>query len=332
MRAMVLEDSALIETLPLKPIEVPVPWPRDGEVRIKIAACAICRTDLHVIEGELQKKQRPLIPGHQIVGTIDVVGNGVSKSRVGARVGASWLRHTCGSCQYCETQQENLCDSSRFTGYHADGGFAEYATIREDFTYDIPSVFEFKEAAPLMCSGIVGFRALKRSQLPRGGTLGIFGFGSSAHLVLPLAKARGARVYVVTRGKKHQELATALGADWVGEKAFELPRKLDSAILFAPTGELVPSVLAALRKGGTLSLAGIHLTDIPGLNYEKHLFYEKNIHSVTANTREDGREFLAEAAAIRLKPQITSYPLDAVNQALRDLKMDLVNGSGVIVP
>lgn len=331
MRAMVLERNGAIETNPLKSQEVSDPWPQDHEIRIRVQACAICRTDLHVIEGELAKKKLPLIPGHQVVGTVEKVGRTAKRFKVGQRVGVAWLRSVCGTCQYCLIGSENLCESSKYNGYHADGGYADFICVPDDFAYEIPAGLDTKEAAPLLCAGIVGYRALKRAQLPKGGTLGIFGFGSSAHIVTQLAKHQKARVYVVTRGESHRALAQKLGADWVGTTAYDLPRKLDSAILFAPAGELVPQALISLRRGGTLALAGIYLSSIPALDYEKHLFYEKNIHSVTSSTRRDGVEFLREAAAIGIKPQITMYPLAEANRALQDLKADRINGSGVLV-
>ncbi len=331
MNAMVLRELAPMESSPLKAEEWPDPRPGPGEVRLRVACCGICRTDLHVIEGDLPRQRLPLIPGHQIVGTVDALGPDCHRLRVGQRVGVAWLRHTCGTCRYCQAGRENLCESARFTGYHADGGYAELAVVPEAFAYEIPDPFDPVAAAPLLCAGIIGYRALKRSHLPEGGTIGLFGFGSSAHVVLPIAKSRGSRVVVVTRGEGHRELARQMGADWVGESIDGLPDKLDSAILFAPAGELVPQVLSALDKGGTLALAGIYMTQIPALDYEKHLFYERNVHSVTANTREDGRELLAEAARIPIRPHTTTYPLAEANRALQDLKADRINGSGVLV-
>jgi propanol-preferring alcohol dehydrogenase len=321
MRAMVLDSTADIHDSPLVLREGPDPRPGPGEVRLRVHCCAICRTDLHVIEGDLPEWKRPIIPGHQIVGAVDQLGPGCRRLHVGQRVGVAWLRHTCGACPFCRSGRENLCENSRFTGYHADGGYAEFALVPEDYAYELPDVFDDAQAAPLLCAGIIGYRALQRSQLPRGGSLGIYGFGSSAHVVIQIARHRGCAVYVVTRGEKHRELARRLGAAWVGA---------DSAIIFAPAGELVPVALSRLQKGGTLALAGIHMTDIPALNYEQTLFYERNVHSVTANTREDGRALLAEAAAIPLCPQVTTYPLVDANRALQDFKGDRINGTGVL--
>jgi propanol-preferring alcohol dehydrogenase len=245
-------------------------------------------------------------------------------------VGIAWLRHTCGVCAYCRSDRENLCESPRFTGYDDDGGFAEYALVPEAYAYEIPAAFSDFEAAPLLCAGIIGYRALERSALPRGGVLGLFGFGSSAHVVIQIAAHRGSRVHVVTRGRKHRALARSLGAAWVGETIDGLPEGLDSAILFAPVGELVPQALAALKPGGTLALAGIYLTDIPTLHYETHLFHEKNLRSVTANTRADGRALLVEAAQVPIRPHTAVYPLADANRALQDLKADEIDGTGVL--
>lgn len=331
MHAMVLREIAPIETSPLVYEEFPTPTPGPGEVRLKVGCCAVCRTDLHVIEGDLPKQNLPIIPGHQVVGFVDALGPGCRRLRVGDRVGIAWLRHTCGQCAFCTHGWENLCESSRFTGYHEHGGYAEYAVAPEDYTYLIPDSFEDVAAAPLLCAGIIGYRALKRSNLQPGEKLALYGFGSSAHVVLQIALHRGCEVYVVTRGEKHREFARQMGATWVGERAEEMPAFVNSAIIFAPVGELVPPALEKLEKGGTLALAGIHMSDVPSMDYEHHLFYEKNIHSVTANTREDGCELLAEAAAIPIRPHVTTYPLRDGNRALQDLKADRLSGTGVLV-
>ncbi|GMU92079.1 MAG: alcohol dehydrogenase [Candidatus Hydrogenedentota bacterium] len=331
MRAMTLDHLASIESSPLRLLDVPLPEPGAGEIRVRVRCCAICRTDLHVIEGELPRWKLPLIPGHQIVGVVDGLGEGARRFQPGQRVGIAWLRHTCGACGFCRSGKENLCEDSRFTGYHADGGYAEFAVVPEQYAYEIPGAFTDVEAAPLLCAGIIGYRALKRAQVPDGGTLALYGFGSSAHVVLQIAKHRRCTVYVVTRGERHMRLADEMGADWVSDTPAGMPAKADSAILFAPAGGLVPPALAALNKGGTLALAGIYMTDIPQLNYEQHMFYERNIHSVTANTREDGRELLAEAARIPIRPHTTAFSLDQANEALQKLKADQINGSGVLV-
>jgi propanol-preferring alcohol dehydrogenase len=330
MKAVVLDDIAQITTNPLELREVPDPEPGPGEVRVRVRRCAVCRTDLHVIEGDLPKQKLPIIPGHQVVGEVDRLGEGCSRLEEGDRVGIAWLRSTCGSCTFCKRGRENLCENQRFTGYHANGGYAELATVPEDFAYRLPDVFGDAEATPLLCAGIIGYAALRRAKLPRGGTLGLYGFGSSAHIVIQIAQHRGSDVYVVTRGEGHRQLAREMGATWVGDKAEDLPVKVDSAIIFAPAGELVPLALEKLEKGGTLSLAGIYMTPIPELDYERHVFYERDIHSTTANTREDGRRLLAEAAEIPIRPHVTEYPLAEANRALNDLKADRINGTGVL--
>ena len=331
MKAMVLEDISPIEASPLKGMEYPDPQPGPGEVRLEVRCCAICRTDLHVIEGELPRHTLPIIPGHQIVGVVDALGPGCRRLRVGQRIGVAWLRHTCGTCAYCVAGRENLCESSRFTGYHADGGYAESAVVPEDFAYEIPEVFDDVDATPLLCAGIIGYRALRRCCLPSGGKLALYGFGSSAHVVIQIARHRGCEVYVVSRGEGHRRLAREMGAAWVGADAADMPVRADSAIIFAPAGSLVPHALAALNRGGTLALAGIYMTDVPALNYETHLFHERDVHSVTANTRQDGRDLLAEAARIPIRPHVTRYSLADANRALQDLKADRVNGTGVLM-
>lgn len=331
VQAMVLEAIAPIESSPLVLRDLPDPRPGPGEARLRVACCAICRTDLHVIEGDLPRQRLPIVPGHQVVGVVDALGEGCARLKVGQRVGVAWLRHTCGRCDFCRRGQENLCESSRYTGYHADGGFATHAVVPEAFAYVLPEVFEDVRAAPLLCAGIIGYRALRRAELPAGGRLGLYGFGSSAHIVLQIARHRGSEVYVVTRGAGHQRLAREMGAAWAGGAAEDLPVDVDSAILFAPVGDLVPPALARLRKGGTLALAGIYMTDVPPLNYERHLFHERGVHSVTANTREDGEALLREAAETPIRPHTTSFPLADANRALQDLKADRINGTGVLV-
>jgi alcohol dehydrogenase, propanol-preferring len=332
MKAMLLRHIAPVESTPLELVDLPIPEPGPGEVRIRVRCCAICRTDLHVIEGDLPQQKLPIIPGHQIVGIVDKIGKGEeTRLEIGQRVGVAWLRHTCGECGFCASGRENLCESALFTGYHADGGYAEYAVAPAEFVYELPDAFGDVEASPLLCSGIIGYRALRRCNLPPGGTLALYGFGSSAHVVIQIALHRGCQVYVVTRGENHRELARRMGAVWVGEDARDMPVKVDSAIMFAPAGELVLPALESLNKGGTLSLAGIYMTPIPQMDYERYLFYERDVHSVTCNTREDGRELLAEAAAIPIRPHTTVYPLADANRALQDLKSDRISGTGVLV-
>ncbi len=331
MKAMVLEQIGPIESSPLRPVEVPDPEPGPGEIRIAVRACAICRTDLHVIEGDLPSVGLPRICGHQIVGVVDALGPGCRRFDVGERVGVAWLRGACGRCEFCQSGRENLCDQTRFTGYHADGGFAEYAVVDGEFAYAIPRPFGDVEAAPLLCAGIIGYRALERARVPPGGKLALYGFGSSAHVVIQIALHRGAEVYVVTRGEKHRRLAAEMGAAWVGEHPADMPDKVHSAIIFAPAGELVPPALERLRKGGTLALAGIHMSAIPAMDYQRHVFFERDIRSVTCNTRQDGCGLLAEAAAIPIRPHTTVYPLADANRALEDLKNDRISGTGVLV-
>lgn len=330
MKAMVLDEPGPIATSPLALRELPDPEPGAGEVRLRVSVCAVCRTDLHVIEGDLPRKTLPIVPGHQVVGVVDKLGPHCRRLRAGQRVGVAWLRGTCGTCGFCRAGRENLCESARFTGYHADGGYAEMALVPEEFAYEIPELFSDADAAPLLCAGIVGYRALQRSDLPPGGSLGIFGFGSSAHVIMQIALHRGCRVFVVTRGKSHQELARRMGAEWAAGSIEGIPESVDSAILFAPVGTLVPPALEALRKGGTLVLAGIYLSDVPQLNYERHLFYERNIRSVTANTREDGRALLREAAEIPIRPHTTGFPLGEANRALQELKANRIDGTAIL--
>lgn len=330
MLAMVLDRCAPVESAPLDFRRIHDPQPGHGEIRVAVKACGICRTDLHVIEGELPQLDHPVVPGHQIVGTVDRLGPGASRFGMGDRVGIAWLRHTCGECVHCAADQENLCESAVFTGYHAPGGYAQHAVVREDFAYAIPDVFGDAEAAPLLCAGIIGYRSLRRSQCRPGDNLVLYGFGSSAHIVIQIALHWGCRVFVCTRGEKHQELALTLGATWAGPRAEDIPVLADSAIIFAPAGHLVPQALARLRKGGTLALGGIVMTPIPEMDYEKHLFHEKNLHSVTANTRQDGMELLQAASEIPIRPQVRVFPLADANEALLLLKQGMIEGSGVL--
>jgi propanol-preferring alcohol dehydrogenase len=276
-----------------------------------VRACAICRTDLHVIEGELPPRRLPVVPGHQVVGTVDALGPGAGRFRRGERVGIAWLRATCGACAACRAGAENLCEASRYTGWDADGGYAEQAVVAEAFAYPIPDPFGDAEAAPLLCAGIIGYRALARSEVPPGGRLGLYGFGSSAHVVIQLARHRGCEVFVATRSAGH--------------------RALDGAIVFAPAGEIVPVALRAIRRGGTVALAGIHMTPIPALEYGPHLFHEKRLTSVEANTRADGEALLREAAAVPIRPAVTLFPLAEANEALARLAADRIDGTGVLV-
>jgi propanol-preferring alcohol dehydrogenase len=328
---MVLEHPAPIESSPLHLRDVPDPIPGPREVRVRVHCCAICRTDLHVIEGHLTPAKMPVIPGHQIVGTVDKIGEGCTRFRIGARIGVAWLRHTCGECRFCTTDRENLCEYSQYTGYTADGGYAEYAIVPGDFAYGIPESFCDIDASPLLCAGIIGYRAMKRSHLRDGGKLAIFGMGSSAHIVLQLAVHRGCDVYVVSRSENHQKLAMDLGARWAGADAGKMPVKADSAIVFAPVGSVVPMALQSLDRGGGCALAGIHMSPIPQLDYDRDLFQERDLHPVTANTRQDARELLQAAAQAGVKPHTKTYSLDDANRALADMKAGKIDGTGVLI-
>jgi propanol-preferring alcohol dehydrogenase len=331
MKAVVLSKPAPIDTSPLQFRDVPIPEPAPNEIRVRVQACGICRTDLHVVEGELAPQVEHIVPGHQVAGVVDRIGSAAARFKEGDRVGIAWLRSTCGSCRYCQAGNENLCPQARFTGYHANGGYAEYAVVREDFAYTLPANLSAAEATPLLCAGIIGYRALRRADMRPGCRLGLYGFGSSAHIAIQVARHLGCIVYVMTRDERHQQLARQLGAAWAGDADAMPPEKLDSAVLFAPVGHLVRPALEALDQGGTLALAGIYLTDIPSLNYERHLFHEKTLRSVTANTRRDGEELLRIAAEIPIRPQTTSFPLEDANGALLQLKRDGIQGSGVLL-
>lgn len=321
---------------PLEAVERPVPTAGPGEILVKVTTCGVCRTDLHVAEGDLPPHRRGVIPGHEIVGAVvcvgDAVGDAPPRFAAGERVGIPWLRHTCGVCRWCRSGRENLCVAPAFTGWDADGGYAEYAVVDERYAYSIPDVFDDEKGAPLLCAGIIGFRALRRSGLPPGGggRLGIYGFGGSAHLAAQVAIHDGATVHVMTRNRSAQELALAIGAASAQGSADPPPEPLDAAILFAPVGDLVPVALAALDRGGTLAIAGIHLTDIPRLNYERHLFQERQLGSVTANTRADGEEFLRIAASIPITVTTTPFGLSEAPAALRALAHDEVHGAAVL--
>jgi propanol-preferring alcohol dehydrogenase len=327
-----VQSPGPIATGPLRAVRRPVPAPGAGEVLLRVRACAVCRTDLHVVEGDLPPHRPHVVPGHEIVGQVTAVGPDVTGWAEGDLVGVAWLRHTCGQCRYCRRGAENLCPDSRYTGWDADGGYAEYVVAPADFVYRLPTGYADAELAPLLCAGIIGWRALRRTHLPPGGRLGIYGFGGSAHLTAQVALAEGAEVHVLTRSPAAQRLALDIGAASAGDAAAAPPVPLDAAILFAPAGELVPVALAALDRGGTLALAGIHLTDIPPLNYQAHLFQERSLVSVTSNTRQDGRDFLAHAAANRLRVATVAYPLADAPRALADLAGDAVNGVAVLIP
>ncbi|MFF8841540.1 zinc-dependent alcohol dehydrogenase family protein [Streptomyces sp. NPDC015127] len=327
--AWVVERPGPIATAPLRPVERPTPEPGPGELLLRVRACGVCRTDLHLAEGDLPPRVPGRTPGHEVVGEVVAAGPGVSGVPTGDRVGAAWLAGTCGRCRYCRAGRENLCPRSRYTGWDIHGGFADHIVVDASFTYRLPEGWSDEEAAPLLCAGIIGYRALRRAELPPGGRLGIYGFGASAHLTAQLAVAQGAAVHVVTRSPEAQRLARELGA--VSAGAGEPPEPLDSAILFAPAGTLVPVALAALDRGGTLAVAGIHLSAVPPLDYARHLFQERTVRSVTANTREDGRAFLAEAARLRPSVRVTRYPMRQADRALSDLAAGRITGVAVLV-
>lgn len=315
---------------PLQILDVPIPQPGPGQVLVKLKVCGICRTDLHVIEGELERPKLPLIPGHQAVGVISRVGPGVTERTVGERVGIAWLQGTCGQCDFCRSGRENLCVAARFTGYQVDGGYAEYAVAPAPFAYPIPAVFADEEAAPLLCAGIIGYRALRLSGIRPGQRLGLYGFGASAHIAIQIARHWGCEVYVCSLKPQHQALARDMGATWVGGASDSPPVPLHGSIIFAPAGELVPPALRALERGGTLALAGIHMSPIPPLDYDREVFGERVIRSVTANTKQDGIDLLREAATIPIKPRTQRFPLEQANHALQMLKMGAINGAGVL--
>jgi alcohol dehydrogenase, propanol-preferring len=330
MRAMIVAQRVPVEARPLRLVDRPVPVPGAGEVLVKVEVCAICRTDLHVIEGDLPPHRSPLVPGHQVVGRVERPGGGCSRVRAGDRVGVAWLHAACGVCAYCRRGDENLCDAPRFTGYDVDGGYADYLVAPEPFLYPLPAASPAPQIAPLLCAGIIGYRALCRSRIRPGGRLGLYGFGASAHVVIQIARHWGCRVFVATRGEGHRRLAAKLGAVWTGDAADPPPEKLDGAIVFAPVGELAAAALAALDKGGTVALAGIYMTDLPPLNYERLLFDEKQLCSVTANTRRDGEELLRLAAEIPIVTHTEMFPLEQANEALIRLKHDGIQGAGVL--
>ena len=330
MRSWKVVTPGPIDRGPLRLAEVDVPDPGPGQIRVRVSVCGVCRTDLHLSEGDLSPHRPMTTPGHEVVGVVDKVGAACQTLKGGERVGVAWLAHVCGVCRFCRTGRENLCVSPQFTGWDRDGGFADYVVAEEAFVYQLPDGFDDVSAAPLLCAGIVGYRALKLASLPPGGRLGIFGFGASAHLVAQVAIAQGAVVHVLTRSEAARRLAVELGAASVGGADDPPPEALDSAILFAPVGDLVPVALAALDRGGTLAVAGIYLSDIPVLDYDKHLFQERILRSVTANTRADGEEFLALASRLGVTPTTTPYPLEEADRALSDLAHDRVNGAAVL--
>ncbi len=329
MKACLLHAPAAIETNPLEYAEVAIPQPKSGEVLVRVRACGVCRTDLHVIEGELPPRKSPVIPGHQVVGVVEKQGENTRRFAIGDRVGIAWLHRTDGNCEYCRSGAENLCDNPTFTGYSVDGGYAEYIVAPEDFMYAIPAGFPDEETAPLLCAGIIGFRSLQLSGIKAGGRLGFYGFGAAAHVAIQVARHWGVEVFASTRDSRHQKLALELGAAWAGGTFDEPPKRLDAAIIFAPAGEIVPAALKALKKGGALILGGIHMSPIPSFNYDL-LYQERVIRSVANNTRQDGEDFLRVAAEIPIRTHAQVFPLREANRALSALKNDAIPGAAVL--
>ena len=331
MRAWAVKAPGPIDTGPLVSVERDVPTPGVGQLLLRVRTCGVCRTDLHLAEGDLTPRRALVVPGHEIVGVVEALGPGTHRFEVGDRVGAAWLARTCGVCRYCRAQRENLCVSPTFTGWDVDGGYAEFVVANEEYVYELPTGFSDVDVAPLLCAGIIGYRALRRVELPKGGRLGLYGFGGSAHLTAQIAIAEGAEVHVMTRSEEARELALALGAASAGDTPDAPPGSLDGAILFAPMGDIVPVVLEALDRGGTLAIAGIYLSEIPPLDYEHHLFQERTLRSVTANTRADGRAFLEAASRAGIKSTVQPYALSEADRALADLAHERFSGAAVLV-
>jgi len=329
MRACLLYQPAKVETSPLRFEETPDPVPKGQDVLVRVTHCGVCRTDLHVVEGELPPRKSPVIPGHQVVGRIEKAGPEVKRFAVGDRVGIPWLHRTCGVCDFCRAGKENLCENAEFTGYVVDGGYAEYALAPEGFVYRLPERVADQQAAPLLCAGIIGFRSLRLSGIEHGGKLGFYGFGAAAHVAIQVARFWKVDVYAMTRDERHQKLALEMGAVWTGGTVAEPPAKLDAAIIFAPAGEIVPAALRAVKKGGTVTLAGIHMSTIPPLDYNL-LYHERVLRSVANNTRQDGEDFLRLAEEIPIRTAIEVFPLSEANRALNQLKNDAIRGAAVL--
>jgi propanol-preferring alcohol dehydrogenase len=330
MKAMILKEPRPIEDNPVELVDIPMPEPGDYQIRVEIRVCGVCHTDLHTVEGELPLPKTPIIPGHEIVGVVEKLGKGVTRFKEGDRVGIAWLYSTCGKCSFCRRDRENLCQSARFTGYHVDGGYTQYAVVPEEFAYRIPEIFSDREASPLLCAGIIGYRALRLSEVKPGQRLALYGFGASAHVVIQIANHWGCPVYVFSRSREHLDLAEKLGAVWTGQAKDDPPNKVESAIIFAPAGGLVLDALRVLDKGGTLTLAGIYMTPIPEMDYSQYLYHERTIRSVTGSTRRDGDELLEIAADIPIRAKTQTFRLEEANDALRLLKRGRINGAAVL--
>ncbi len=331
MKAMLLRETKPAEERPLEMVNLSLPEPGPGEVRLRVRACGVCRTDLHTVEGDLALPKLPVVPGHQIVGVVEARGAGATRYEVGQRVGVAWLHKTCGVCEFCQQGLENLCADARFTGLHANGGYAQGMVVPEDFAYPIPGTFSDVAAAPLLCGGIIGYRALKLSQIKPGQRLGMYGFGGSAHVTIQVARHWGCEVYAFTRSEGHQELARELGAAWVGRAEDTPPEKLHGAIIFAPAGKLVPEALRVLERGGTVALAGVTMSPIPEIDYDRLLYWERGVCSVANFTRQDAQELLQVAAEIPIETTVQTFPLEEANEALLALKRSQIDGTGVLV-
>lgn len=330
MRAMILDKAMDVHERPLRPAAVNAPTPGPGEVVVRVEACAVCRTDLHIVEGELPLHRRGVIPGHQVVGQVEARGEGAQRFDIGARVGLAWLHHTCGGCRFCDRGAENLCERAAFTGYDAHGGYAEYTKVHEDFAYPIPERVAAIDVAPLLCAGIIGYRTLRLSGIRPGEKLGLWGFGAAAHITIQIAMHWGCRVYVFTRGDSRQRMACDMGAVWAGDASDEPGTKLDASCIFAPAGQLVPRALELTQRGGTVTLGGIHMSPIPQMDYTQHLYHERVLRSVMNATRRDGEELLRLAAEIPLESTVTTFPLEQTNEALSALKDGRIDGAAVI--
>lgn len=326
---MVLEAQAAPERDPLTLGEMPLPVPAAGQVRVRVSVCAVCHTDLHIVEGDLPLRKKPVVPGHQIVGVVEALGPGASAFKEGDRVGIPWLHWTCGECGYCRRAHENLCERAKFTGWDVDGGYAEYVVVPAEYAYSLPKSFSDEHAAPLLCAGIIGYRSYRLTNARKGERIGLYGFGASAHIVLQFARHLGNECYVFTRTPEHAELAKKLGAVWTGRAEEQPPSKLDCAIVFAPAGPIVPLALRAVRKGGTVSCAGITMSPIPQLDYAD-LYYERILRSAANSTRQDAREFLALAAEVPVRTEIEIFPLEQANQAIAAMKHSRVRGAAVL--
>lgn len=329
MHAQILSEPRTIDTRPLRLAETPIPEPGPDDLRIRVSVCGVCHTDLHIAEGELQPQKNNLIPGHQIVGEVESAGENVTLFAVGDRVGVTWLYSSCGNCEFCKTGKENLCDDAKFTGYHRDGGYAEFVIVSADFAHAIPAAFPDEQAAPLLCAGVIGYRSLRLCEIQPGQRLGLYGFGASAHVAIQVARHWGCEVHVFTRSAKHRDHALELGATWAGQAGDIPPNKMDGSIIFAPAGELVPQALGHLQKGGTLAINAVHMTPIPQFDYT-FIYFERTVRSVANCTRRDAHELLQLAAEIPIHTDVETYPLSEANEVLLRLKRAEIRGAAVL--